>query len=130
VAKQLIQEATGGANFTNVESTPESVNNSRQLKQIQESVMTFNKKQNSCASIGKNMLSVCSSDAEDIDYSHNVFEIDRGMKIKNSFDEWKVKKGEPYDPSKHCETLTPYNTDLTTVAMQKPIIIEEEFKLD
>jgi hypothetical protein len=76
------------------------------------------------------MLSVCSSDAEDIDYSHNVSEIDRGMKIKNSFDEWKVKKGEPYDPSKHCETLTPYNTDLTTVAMQKPIILEEEFKLD
>jgi hypothetical protein len=49
-AKQLIQEATGGANFNNVESPPESVKNSRsQLKEIHESVMTFNKRQNSSA---------------------------------------------------------------------------------
>ena len=49
-AKQLIQEATGGANFNNVESPPESVKNSRsQVKEIHESVMTFNKRQNSSA---------------------------------------------------------------------------------
>lgn len=92
--------------------------------------MTFNKKQNSCASISKNFDSVHSSEADDIDYSHNVCEIDRGMKIKNSFDEWKTKKGEPYDPSKRGETLTLYNTNLTTEAVQKPIIVEEEIKLD
>ena len=71
-----------------------------------------------------------SSDADDIDCSHNVCDIDRGMRIKNSFDEWKVKKGEPYDPSKVGNSLTPFNTNLTTVDVQNQLNIEEEIKLD
>ena len=52
------------------------------------------------------------------------------MHIKNSFDEWKEKRGDPYDPSKMGETFTPFNTNLTTLAVENPLIVEEEVKLD
>jgi|LauGreDrversion4_2_1035121.scaffolds.fasta_scaffold35868_3 hypothetical protein len=42
------------------------------------------------------MQSVFSSDDFD-DFTHNICEMDRGVHIKNSFDEWKTKVGSPFN---------------------------------
>ena len=52
------------------------------------------------------------------------------MHIKNSFDEWKEKRGEPFDPTKAPETFTRFNTNLTTLAVDNPLIVEEDVRLD
>ena len=60
--------------------------------------MTFNKRQdsqNSIKSYNNNIQSVFTSD-DCGDYTHNICEMDRGVHIKNSFDEWKSKVGQPY----------------------------------
>ena len=61
------------------------------------------------------------------DFTHNICEMDRGVHIKNSFDEWKSKVGQPFDPSKVQETQQ-FTTNLTTRAKQDPLIVEEEIK--
>jgi hypothetical protein len=90
--------------------------------------MTFNKRQESQASIRSVDNQTFISSSDEFDHTHHVCDTNRGVMIKNSFDQWKGKIAEPFDQVKSAEVITDFNTNLTTKAAQVPLIIEEENK--
>jgi hypothetical protein len=54
--------------------------------------------------------------SDECDNSHNICDTNREVHIKNSFDYWKGRVGEPYDPARAPEIIGHYNTNMTTIA--------------